>query len=82
MNEKTNNISHRGFASMDHDRQREIARLGGQAAHLKGTAHEFTSAEAQQAGRKGGEAVSRDRVHMADIGRKGGQASHGSFRRM
>ena len=64
----------RGFASMDKEKQREIARKGGRAAHMKGTAHEFTSDEARQAGRKGGEAVSRDRAHMAAIGREGGQA--------
>ncbi|WP_346660342.1 KGG domain-containing protein [Nannocystis pusilla] len=62
---------------MDEDRQREIASMGGRAAHEKGTAHEFTSEEAREAGRKGGEAVSQDREHMAEIGAKGGQASHG-----
>jgi len=41
-------------------------------AHAKGTAHEFTSAEARAAGRKGGTALSRNRAHMAEIGRKGG----------
>ena len=46
----------RGFASMDEDKQREIASKGGKAAHQKGTAHEFDSAEAQEAGRKGGQA--------------------------
>lgn len=66
--------STRGFASMDPARQREIARKGGRAAHLKGTAHEFTPEEARVAGRKGGQAVSRDRAHMALIGREGGQA--------
>ncbi|MFA6050206.1 MAG: KGG domain-containing protein [Candidatus Paceibacterota bacterium] len=45
----------RGFAGMDPDRQREIASEGGKAAHEKGTAHEFTSEEAREAGRKGGE---------------------------
>jgi general stress protein YciG len=64
----------RGFASMDAEKQREIARKGGRAAHIKGTAHEFTPEEARLAGRKGGEAVSRDRSHMAQIGREGGQA--------
>lgn len=48
--------SKRGFASMDEARQREIASLGGRAAHQKGTAHEFTSEEAREAGRKGGRA--------------------------
>ncbi|GGB85536.1 KGG domain-containing protein [Pseudoduganella buxea] len=40
----------RGFASMDPQRQREIASEGGRAAHAKGTAHEFTSEEARRAG--------------------------------
>jgi hypothetical protein len=40
----------RGFASMDPERQREIASEGGKAAHEKGTAHEFTSEEARRAG--------------------------------
>jgi uncharacterized protein len=68
--------SKRGFASMDEDKQREIASKGGHAAHQKGTAHEFTSEEAREAGRKGGEAVSQDREHMAEIGSKGGKSSH------
>src|SRR5690349_17269120 len=44
----------RGFAAMDDEKQREIASKGGQAAHEKGTAHEFTSEEAREAGKKGG----------------------------
>jgi uncharacterized protein len=64
----------RGFASMDHGKQREIASKGGRAAHAQGRAHEFTADEARTAGRKGGEVVSRDREHMAAIGRAGGQA--------
>ncbi|HLL90340.1 MAG TPA: KGG domain-containing protein [Tepidisphaeraceae bacterium] len=67
----------RGFASMDRERQREIARKGGRAAHEKGTAHQFTSDEARAAGRKGGERVSVDRRHMAEIGRLGGKSSAG-----
>ncbi len=66
------NTSKRGFASMDPSKQREIASKGGRAAHAKGTAHEFTPDEARVAGRKGGEAVSRDRAHMSTIGREGG----------
>ena len=42
----------RGFAAMDPQRQREIASLGGRAAHQSGHAHEFTSEEAREAGRK------------------------------
>jgi len=68
------NTSKRGFASMDRAKQREIASKGGRAAHQKGTAHEFTSEEARVAGRKGGEAVSRDRAHMSAIGREGGHS--------
>ncbi len=66
--------STRGFASMETSRQREMASRGGTAAHAQGRAHEFTADEARSAGRKGGEAVSRDRAHMAAIGRAGGQA--------
>lgn len=68
--------SKRGFASMDPEKQREIASQGGKAAHKKGTAHEFTSEEAKEAGQKGGEKVSQDREHMAEIGREGGKKSH------
>src|SRR3954468_13955920 len=67
----------RGFASMDTERQREIARKGGRAAHEKGTAHEFTPDEARAAGRKGGERVSADRHRMSRIGRMGGKSSAG-----
>ena len=42
----------RGFASMDPTRRREIASMGGKAAHAKGTAHEWSSEEAKEAGRK------------------------------
>jgi uncharacterized protein len=66
--------SNRGFASMDREKQKEIASKGGKAAHAKGTAHEFDSSEAREAGRKGGVAVSRNREHMAAIGRRGGEA--------
>ena len=46
----------RGFAGMDAERQRQISAEGGRAAHRKGTAHEFDSEEAREAGRKGGQA--------------------------
>ena len=65
--------SRRGFASMDKQKQREIASKGGKAAHAKGTAHEFTPEEAREAGRKGGMVVSQNREHMATIGREGGK---------
>src|SRR3954467_6463793 len=71
----TSRTKNRGFASMDTHRQREIARKGGRAAHEKGKAHEFTPDEARAAGRKGGEKVSVNRRHMAEIGRRGGRSS-------
>jgi len=58
---------------MDPDKQRTIASKGGNAAHAKGTAHEFTSEEAREAGRRGGMVVSQNREHMATIGREGGR---------
>jgi general stress protein YciG len=45
----------RGFASMDPEKQREIASKGGKEAHEKGHAHEFNSEEARKAGQKGGQ---------------------------
>src|SRR6185369_281592 len=66
----------RGFAAMDQKKQKEIARRGGLAAQALGTAHRFSPEEARQAGRKGGEAVSGNRQHMASIGRRGGVARH------
>ncbi|MGK5080402.1 KGG domain-containing protein [Janthinobacterium sp. HLX7-2] len=73
-------MSKRGFAAMNEEQQREIASKGGQAAHQKGTAHEFDSEEARRAGQKGGEAVSRNREHMAEIGRKGGESRQSAQR--
>lgn len=77
------NTSNRGFASMDPDRQREIAAQGGRAAHEKGTAHEFTSDEARIAGSRGGQvAHERGTAHeftseeAREAGAKGGQNSH------
>jgi general stress protein YciG len=72
----------RGFAAMDEQKKREIARKGGIAAHQKGTAHEFTAEEAREAGRKGGTTAHRKgRAHeftpeeARAAGRKGGLAS-------
>lgn len=55
----------RGFAAMDPAKQREIASRGGKAAHLKGTAHEFTPEEARVAGSKGGRASRRRILSIA-----------------
>ena len=63
----------RGFGAMDHETLKAIASKGGKAAHEQGTAHEFTSDEARKAGAKGGRAVAKDWVHMAEIGHKAAQ---------
>lgn len=54
----------RGFAAMDPKKVAEIASKGGKAAHAAGTAHQFSSDEAREAGKKGGVA------HHAVRGRK------------
>ena len=59
-------IKDRGFASMDRDRQRQIASKGGRAAHEKGTAHEWTSEEAREAGRRGGLKSHRRQTEPSD----------------
>jgi general stress protein YciG len=66
----------RGFASMSPEKQREIASKGGRAAHLKGTAHEWTSDEARRAGRKGGQISrgGRGRLPAPDASPDGAQA--------
>ncbi len=56
----------RGFASMSPEKQREIASKGGRAAHQKGTAHEWTSDEARNAGRKGGQISRGGRGRLAE----------------
>lgn len=53
---------------MDRSKQKEIASKGGKAAHQKGTAHEWTSEEARDAGRKGGLASHRRRREQRDAG--------------
>jgi general stress protein YciG len=74
---------------MDEARQREIASKGGQAAHQKGSAHEFSSEEARSAGSKGGKAAhekgsahefSSEEARVA--GRQGGEASSHDRNRM
>lgn len=73
--------SNRGFASMDDDKQRDIASEGGKAAHESGNAHEFSSEEARKAGQKGGKvAHERGTAHefsseeARKAGEKGGEA--------
>lgn len=63
MNNEENSVKkdRRGFASMNAQKQREIASKGGKAAHASGRAHEFTAEEARIAGRKGGKAAHKRR---------------------
>jgi general stress protein YciG len=71
----------RGFASMDRVKQREIASKGGKAAHQRGTAHEWTSEEARDAGRKGGLAShKRRREQMLATGPGSSDADMGEAR--
>ena len=70
----------RGFASMDRDKQREIASKGGKAAHQKGSAHEWTSEEAREAGRKGGIASQRRKQDGSET--SGSQAENRSPQQM
>jgi general stress protein YciG len=78
--------SNRGFASMNREQQRAIAKKGGEAvsrnrAHMAaigsrgGEAVSKNRGHMSAIGRKGGERVSQDREHMAKIGRKGGVSS-------
>jgi uncharacterized protein len=59
MNNHNQRKSIRGFAAMDAEKQREIARKGGRAAHEQGVAHEWSSHEAREAGKKGGQSRGR-----------------------
>jgi general stress protein YciG len=70
-----NRKSKRGFAVMDRDRVRELARRGGAAAHQNGRAHEFSSEEARAAGRKGGLAAHASRTGAADAKKTGSAES-------
>jgi general stress protein YciG len=67
----------RGFASMDRSKQRDIASKGGKAAHQKGTAHEWTSEEAREAGRKGGMASHRRKQEQQQQTPEGGNSGGG-----
>ncbi|MBD8533054.1 MULTISPECIES: KGG domain-containing protein [unclassified Massilia] len=68
---QSGNTSNRGFASMDPQRQREIASEGGRAAHASGNAHEFTSEEARRAG---------SMSHKNDGNKQSGSGGNGSAR--
>lgn len=76
--------SNRGFASMDPEKQRAIARKGGQSVPDDKRSFSQNPELAARAGRKGGQSVnpskrsfSRDHTLASEAGRKGGHASHG-----
>jgi len=50
---RTNNRRARGLAAMSPERRREIASMGGRTSQARGTAHQWTAAEASAAGKKG-----------------------------
>lgn len=54
---------------MSPERQREIARQGGRAAHEQGVAHEWSADEARAAGKKGGQASGKRRTGNTDVDR-------------
>lgn len=49
----------RGFAAMSPEKKKEIASMGGRAAHACGRAHQFTSEEGRAAGKKRHQQVER-----------------------
>lgn len=57
----------RGFAAMSPERRAQISRLGGKAAHERGTAHQFNPDEAREAGRKGGKAYHKVRGRVTRV---------------
>lgn len=79
--------SNRGFALMDPERQRAIARKGGQSVPAERRSFSQNAELAASAGRKGGMSVapsnrsfSKDPVLASQAGSKGGDASHGGSR--
>ena len=78
----TDKSSLRGFARMDPDKQREIARKGGANVPHDKRSFAQNRALASEAGRKGGRRVapqarsfSQDRTLASEAGRKGGRMS-------
>lgn len=75
--------SNRGFASMDPEKQRAIAKKGGESVPNEKRSFSQNPGLAAEAGRKGGLSVdpakrsfSKDHTLASDAGRKGGHASH------
>lgn len=75
--------TNRGFAAMDADKQKAIARKGGASVPAEKRSFSQDRALASAAGRKGGQSVaddrrsfSRNRTLASEAGQKGGQATH------
>jgi general stress protein YciG len=82
--DRSGDSSGRGFASMDEEQQREIARKGGESVAPEDRSFSKDHELAAEAGRKGGQSVapedrsfSKDHELAAEAGRKGGESSHG-----
>ena len=80
--------SNRGFASMDPEKQRAIARKGGESVPNEKRSFSQDPSLAAEAGRKGGHSVnpnkrsfSQNHLLASEAGRKGGHASHGLGRK-
>jgi general stress protein YciG len=85
---KKSSTSTRGFASMDPEKQRAIARKGGESVPHEKRSFSQNPGLAAEAGRKGGQSVnpnkrsfSRNHTLASEAGRKGGHASHGGPRK-
>lgn len=81
--ERGKGTSNRGFAAMDAEKQRAIARKGGESVPAEKRSFFQNRELAAKAGRKGGQSVSddqrsfsRDRSLASQAGQKGGLASH------
>lgn len=64
-----------GIAALTPEQRSTFSRQGGEAAHAKGTAHEYDSLEAAAAGKLGGASIvaKYGREYMREIGRRGAQ---------
>jgi uncharacterized protein len=81
--ERETKASNRGFAAMDHNKQREIASKGGASVPDEKRSFSQDRELAAAAGRKGGQAsggnFANNPQRASEAGRKGGQASGGNF---
>jgi uncharacterized protein len=83
-NQDQGDTSERGFASMEEDKQREIAKKGGESVPDEKRSFSKDPELASEAGKKGGQEsggnFKNDPERAAEAGRKGGQESGGGNR--